>query len=226
MSEHSITFNQQCYDLWADQYDHEPNSTVAVDDRHFPSVWKHLHNQRVLEIGSGTGRHTVRLAELGNDVTGIELSQRMLHIAKRRLKGQTVQWIHADFLSYTGFAIETFDAVVISLVLEHIAGPAIFFQKAGSLLKRGGELFLSEIHPDRIARGTQANFVHAQSGQKVRPASFVHTATDIINAAADANLQLLSEKDFAGDEQLARTHPGWEKYIGRPMVRIWHFYKS
>ncbi len=226
MSEHSIAFNQICYDRWADQYDREANSTVAVDDRFFPPTWEHLHGQSVLEIGSGTGRHTVRLAALGNDVTGIELSQRMLEVAKSRLKENNVHWINADFLSYEGFRPASFDAVVISLVLEHIADVEKFFQKATRVLKEGGELFLSEIHPDRIARGTQANFIDERSGQSVRLASFAHPAARIIEAAAKADLKLQSEEDFFGDEQLARLHAGWEKYLGKPMVRIWRFRKS
>lgn len=68
MIENDSSFNRAAYDLWSSQYDHGENSTVAVDDRHFPPVWAHLTGRRVLEIGCGTGRHTVRLTAGDEDL--------------------------------------------------------------------------------------------------------------------------------------------------------------
>ena len=37
-----------------------------------------MDKEEVLEIGCGTGRHTRRLVEQGNSVTGLDLSEGML----------------------------------------------------------------------------------------------------------------------------------------------------
>jgi SAM-dependent methyltransferase len=64
--------SRSAYDRWLVFYDQEPNPIVAVDEAHFPGIWRRLSGQRVLEIGCGTGRHTtLKLARQGNEVVGI-----------------------------------------------------------------------------------------------------------------------------------------------------------
>ena len=41
----------------------------------------------ILDIGCGTGRHVIPLAELGYEVTGIDLSEGMLEVLKTKIKG-------------------------------------------------------------------------------------------------------------------------------------------
>jgi SAM-dependent methyltransferase len=49
---------------------------------------------RVLDAGCGTGRVTIRLAELGYDCVGVDLDPSMLEQA--RLRGPDLRWVHAD----------------------------------------------------------------------------------------------------------------------------------
>jgi malonyl-CoA O-methyltransferase len=215
--------NRQGYDRWAPIYDGTVNSTVFVDDAAFPPVWAHLTGKRVLELGCGTGRHTIRLARAGNAVTGLDLSPGMLTEARKKLDGfDNVALIEGDLLTtpLTGF-----DAVVTALVLEHIADLDVFFAGAAHALNADGKLFLSEIHPDRIAAGTQANFVDAATGEAVRLTSFAHAEADILAAAARAGLSLSAHSDIVGDERLPAHNPAWARHIGRKMVRIWVFRK-
>jgi ubiquinone/menaquinone biosynthesis C-methylase UbiE len=128
--------NRTAYDRWSVAYDQYPNSTVAMDEMHFPGVWRHLSGKRVLEIGCGTGRHTLKLARRGNEVVGIDLSPGMLAVARRTLHGHPVKLIHADFMAYDGFADRDFDAVVASLVLEHIEDTAGFCRRVARVLRR------------------------------------------------------------------------------------------
>ena len=53
---------------------------------------------RVLDMGCGTGRHSVELAKRGYAVTGVDLSSGMLAEAKKAAgkAGVEVEWIHAD----------------------------------------------------------------------------------------------------------------------------------
>jgi 2-polyprenyl-3-methyl-5-hydroxy-6-metoxy-1,4-benzoquinol methylase len=221
----SASFNQQCYDLWAHTYDTQPNSTIAADDLFFPSLWRNIRNKRVLEIGCGTGRHTVRIAALGNTVTAVDLSAAMLAKASARVNSSTVEFIQGDFLTMPGLPCNAYEAVITSLVLEHIRDLHAFFAKAASHLRDQGELFLSEIHPDRIAKGAQANFVDQNSGETVKLASFPHTASEIVEAAVGAGFGATLEKDVLGSEKIARLHPGWEKHLDKPLIKIWCFRK-
>lgn len=218
--------NRAGYDRWSETYDGYVNSTVATDDLYFPPLWAHLWDADVLEVGCGTGRHTLRLAEAGNRVTGLDLSAGMLKVARRKLASYpNVRLIEADFMaSELGFI--DFDAVVTALVLEHIEDIATFFIRVREALKPGGTFYLSEIHPERIAAGTQANFTDAATGEHVRLASFAHDGADIETAALAAGLRLEARQDVIGAEDLTRINADWVRHIGRRMIRIWTFIRA
>ena len=66
----------------------------------------------ILDVGCGTGRHSVELAKRGYKVTGIDISSGMLSQAKKTAKnaGVEVDWIHADASMFT-FS-QSFDAAI------------------------------------------------------------------------------------------------------------------
>lgn len=222
MTQYPTSENRAGYDRWAGLYDNYVNSTVAIDDLYFPPVYAHLKGQRICEIGCGTGRHTIRLARAGNSVTGIDLSPGMLAIAREKLSGLDVELVEGDVLTLP--LPDVFDAGVTALVLEHIADLSAFFARVAHMLKPGGGFYISEIHPDRIAGGTQANFVD-RDGEAVRLTSFAHTEADIRSAADGAGLRLLTHTDVFGGEALVRLNPDWTRHLGRAMLRIWTFEK-
>ena len=215
--------NRKGYDLWSSSYDVYPNPTVAMDERHFPSQWKHLAGCRVLEVGCGTGRHTVKLVAQGNKVTGIDLSPGMLAIAKEKLKSYAdVRLIEADFLLADLSRDQPFDALVAALVLEHIKQLPAFFKAAHRVLGPGGELHVSEIHPVRAARGILAHF-KMPDGSEFALESVPHLGGAIEQAASAAGFELVGMRDALGDRDLAAINPKWEKYLGVPMIRMFRW---
>jgi len=77
---------------------------------------------RVLDAGCGTGRCTVRFAELGYDVTGVDVDDAMLDVA--RADAPDLDWRQADL---AGLDLgETFDLVLV-------AGNVIPLLEAGAL---------------------------------------------------------------------------------------------
>ncbi|HSV73419.1 MAG TPA: class I SAM-dependent methyltransferase [Chthonomonadales bacterium] len=67
---------------------------------------------RILDLGCGVGRHAVELALRGYRVTGVDLSEGMLAVARRRASeaGVEVEWVRADACRYR--AAEPFDGAV------------------------------------------------------------------------------------------------------------------
>ncbi len=218
--------NRDGYDRWAPIYDDYVNSTIAVDSRAFPPLWAHVTDRKVLEIGCGTGRHTATLAQQGNLVTAVDLSPGMLAIARQKLgDAGNVRLIEADVMVD---AIDggPFDTVVTALVLEHIRDLPRFFARAAALMADGGEMFVSEIHPDKSAAGSGARFVDPETGEERWLTNFPHSGASIIDAAAAAGLTCTRERDVLGDESLAAQRPEWARYLGKPMIRMWAFRRT
>lgn len=218
--------NRAGYDLWASFYDQYPNSTVAADENSFPQVWAQLKGKRVLEIGCGTGRHTQKLVAQGNEVVGIDLSAEMLQVARKKLERESVTFIEADFMMYEGFASGYFDAAIASLVIEHIEDVDGFLKRVASVLKPSGELFVSEIHPFRSSKGTLAHFQDPESSTEIHLTSYSHSEKVIEKASVTSGMDIALRIDVLGTEALSRARPGWDKYLGMPMIKIWSFKKK
>ncbi len=98
--------------------------------------------QSALEIGVGTGRLAVRIADDCASFCGIDLSEKAILRACENLSGkENVQLICGDFLTHV--FPETFDVVYSSLTFMHIEDKAFAIRKAASLLKDGGRFVLS-----------------------------------------------------------------------------------
>ncbi len=50
----------------------------------------------ILDVGCGTGRHSIELAKRGFVVTGLDLSSGMLERAAAKAAGVNVNWVHSD----------------------------------------------------------------------------------------------------------------------------------
>jgi len=67
---------------------------------------------RILDVGCGTGRHSVELARRGYLMTGVDISSGMLDEARKAAKEANVEveWIHADATQFK--SNNTFDAAI------------------------------------------------------------------------------------------------------------------
>lgn len=82
-----------------------------------------LRGARVLEIGCGTGTSTVALAEQGAQVTGIDIDEPSLRVARERVQayGLPVEFLNANAAAL-GDVLESrrFDIVIFLASLEHM----------------------------------------------------------------------------------------------------------
>ncbi|MDO8424101.1 MAG: class I SAM-dependent methyltransferase [bacterium] len=86
--------------------------------------------EKVLDIGSGRGFLSFKMAEVGAHVTGIELSKKNIDISKGFYKNPNLTFIHGDALK--DLPSGHFDTAVMSNVLEHIDDRVGFLKKAQS----------------------------------------------------------------------------------------------
>ena len=86
MPKTKIINSQAGYDLAAFDYDKkEPYLDSFEKDKLLPLLGD-LKRRKVLEVGAGTGRLTMRLVKLGADVTALDVSEKMLEEIKKKLK--------------------------------------------------------------------------------------------------------------------------------------------
>jgi SAM-dependent methyltransferase len=98
--------------------------------------------ERVCDLGCGNGFMAGRLAELGYDVTGIDASESGIAIA--RLNFSKARFLQASIDASLGQseALNEFDVIVSSDVIEHLYRPADLIEAAGSMLKPNGYLVI------------------------------------------------------------------------------------
>lgn len=117
---------------------------------------------RVLDLGCGEGRHVhgAFLAEAGPDVVGVDLSPQDLAVARERLDtlregadtdNRLAALVGADALRLP-FADDSFDAVICSEVLEHLADYRAALAEASRVLRPEGLLCVSvpRSWPERV----------------------------------------------------------------------------
>lgn len=98
-------------------------------------------NESVLEIGCGTGYALNKFADEGAKVTAIDLSEKMLKVARGKIKNKNVGLCQADGF-FIPFANQQFDCAFSSFTLELFDTPdiPIVLTEAHRVLKKVGML--------------------------------------------------------------------------------------
>ena len=106
-----------------------------------------LSGLRVLDIGCGGGILSEAVARLGATVTGIDVVERNLIIARRHAEegGLRIDYrcIAAENLSEEG---HRFDVVLNMEVVEHVADLPLFLKSVSALVKPGGVLIVATLN--------------------------------------------------------------------------------
>ena len=211
------------YDRWAMVYDDDQNPLQALEGPLVQQACGNVQGLRVLDMGCGTGRHTLWLAQAGAEVTGIAFSEAMLAKAHEKAKGYSIDLIVHDLHQRLPFEAGQFDMIVSGLVLEHIADLAHYFSEIARVLGNPGRAVVSAMHPAMFLRDSQAQFTDPNSGDKVRPGSLSHQLSDVVMGAVSASLELVHFAEHSADAQLAEDFPRSGKYVGWPMLVLFEF---
>ena len=189
---------QEAYDQWAEQYDTNQNKTRDLEAISLRESLTGQRFERALEIGCGTGKNTEWLLQICDQIVCIDLSGEMLARAKAKLTTDRVTFQQADIINKDwDFANSNFDLVVFSLVLEHIDDLVPVLRKTHGLLKKGGKVYIGELHPFKQYNGTKARFETGNGVQVVT--CFNHHISDFTDAAKKAGLAIESIKECFDD---------------------------
>ena len=173
------------YRIWSRTYD-DANSTFAIDEPLIKDIVGGLPAGVALDAACGTGRIAALLAGRGHRILGVDSSPDMLAKARERVPD-------GDFrpgdLTRLPFPDGSTDLVVCSLALTHAPSLEPVMAEFARVLRPGGHVVISDIHPEGVARGIVPP-VRLPDGRPGRVATYQHRIGDYVRAALRANLRV------------------------------------
>ncbi len=165
----------------------------------------------VLDAGCGEGIIARLLAERGAKVIAIDVSPRLVEMAKAQdLQNRVTYQVHDLSRSLPQYA-QTFDVIVSNLVLNDVPDYRGFAATLGSMTKPGGRLVLSLNNPySALMREKVQNYfdsgkavLYSMAKEGVKVFFYHRTMEEYVTAFRDAGLLLRSLADVQMTEEMA-----------------------
>jgi len=101
-------------------------------------------NDKILDLGCGPGNvgKQLNLCEKDISVTGVDLSEQMIKLAKQNVPNGT---FHCQDIRSINFEEKSFDAIILSFCVVHLSDDEMveLIEKVSTYLKENGKLYLS-----------------------------------------------------------------------------------
>lgn len=168
----------EAFTAWSASYDPTVNTLIATEEPVVRAILDEVVSGRALDLASGTGRLSKILRDIGNDVVAVDGSLEMLRRARADRAAEAL--VCAD-LHRLPFPNASFDVVVCGLSLTHVRdlGPPI--AEIARIVRPGGNVVLSDIHPLAVATGAHA-FFEREGGSQAVTKNEVHWPSAYIEA--------------------------------------------
>ena len=145
--------------IFFEKYSHMPRSEHGLEAA---GEWEALQtllpdfaHKRMLDLGCGYGWHCAYALEHGAAaVTGVDISEKMLAVARKKTGTGNVSYIRAA-MEDVDFPDGSFDVVLSSLALHYVASFTDMARKIYRWLAPGGDFVFSIEHPIFTAYGNQ-----------------------------------------------------------------------
>lgn len=208
------------YDVWAQIYDTEDNHLIAVETPLFRRLLGDVQGLTVADLGCGTGRHALAMADAGAKVTALDLSEGMLSKARAKPGASAVQFVRHDLATGLPFVSRRFDRVTCSLVLEHIVDLESVLGEMARICRVDGFILISDLHPVMRLLGFQAQCTDPATGRVIRPASVTHQLSDYVMAATRVGLRIDQMIEQVVDEAEVAQYPQAKQHVGWPVLLL------
>ena len=198
-----------------------------------------FQGQRLLDLGCGYGWHCEYAAQHGaQQVTGIDLSERMLQVARRQHAAPQIRYLR-QAIEDTAFADGSFDVVLSSLALHYVRDFEAVVQNVRNMLSEKGWFVFSVEHPVFTAQGSQDWIYNGQGeidhfpvdrycDESERHTIFLgetvtkyhRTLTTYLETLLQNGFILRSVREPQLPQELIDTIPGMADELRRPMMLI------
>lgn len=208
------------YDTWSKIYDVEDNPLITLEEREIRELPGDVRGRTIADIGCGTERHAIRMAEAGARVTALDFSEGMLDKARSKPGSEQVEFVLHDLSQPLPLVAGEFDIVTCCLVVDHIADLAGFFSELARISKSDGVIVISVMHQAMNLRGVQARFADPDTGKVTGPESQFHQVSSYVTAVARAGLQLDHISEHLVDTRLIENSPRAARYLDWPLLLL------
>jgi 2-polyprenyl-3-methyl-5-hydroxy-6-metoxy-1,4-benzoquinol methylase len=158
------------YDYFSDAIEHQPERRGVLEEllTELESVVR--RKGRLLDIGAGEGTLLLTAASRGWEVEGTDISSAMVRHVRENL-GLTLHHGAIEDLALPG---NSFDAVVLNHVLEHVRNPRTTLEEVSRLLR---DESVVRIEVPNLA-SLSSRFKNAQSRLRLKRSPWKHYSTD------------------------------------------------
>jgi malonyl-CoA O-methyltransferase len=156
--------------IWSSTYDDGSNPLLALDSRVLRHRLGTLSNLRVIDVACGTGRWMMEAHAQGAEIAGLDLCAEMLSIAaaKQPLRGRLVLGNATQLPFSSGLA----DLALCSMAIGYFPSLQSAFLEMSRVVRRGGRVVVSDIHPDVMAAGWKRSFRQGASSYEMDHQTF------------------------------------------------------
>ena len=186
------------YVAWSESYDLGTNWLIAAEEGPLTEILARGPAGNALDAACGTGRIARRLIDLGHRVTGVDQSDAMLERARRNAPEAIFM---TGSIERIPSADAAFDLVTCALALTHHESLTPAVNELARVVRPGGRIVLSDIHPFSCFLGGHAAFALGEN-ERGLIVNHRHDHGTYLRAFADAGLEVRDCVEPALDEAI------------------------
>ncbi|WP_369182255.1 class I SAM-dependent methyltransferase [Streptomyces sp. Y1] len=212
------------YASWSAVYDSLPSSYIEVEEPVLHGILDTLPAGTALDAACGTGRQSAALVSRGHRTIGVDQSPEMLAKAQERAPAAELRTGSLEELPLDDDSV---DLAVCSLAMTHLPDLTAGVAELARVVRPGGRILVSDLHPFVIALQGQCVFVHG-SDRLAFVRNHVHLPGRYLAAFTAAGLRVRACHEPLFNGRLAPG--GYEEFIaeaaraawdGLPIVIVW-----
>lgn len=225
------------YTHWAPSYD-GPNPAIELETPIVESIVRDLSPGTALDAACGTARHAALLDSLGWKVIGVDGTDAMLDVARSKVPGADFRVGRLEALPVDDGSV---DLVVCALALTHVEDLRPVYADFARVLRPGGRVVTTDIHPIFTITGLMAGF--PKDGLRRAPGAvpselhfvpnLTHHTSEYVDAILGAGLRLSGCREPLIDEDGLALFPTFatlpdatrQAYLGLPFILVWEAVK-
>ncbi|MCP4408280.1 MAG: bifunctional 2-polyprenyl-6-hydroxyphenol methylase/3-demethylubiquinol 3-O-methyltransferase UbiG [Gammaproteobacteria bacterium] len=141
-------FEELAHRWWDSESEFKPLHDINPLRLNYIDTRAPLAGKKVLDVGCGGGILAESMAVMGAQVTGIDLGEAPLSVAKLHLLESNVQvdYQHISAEAMAEDQPQSYDIITCMEMLEHVPDPSITVSSCATMLKPEGQLFFSTLN--------------------------------------------------------------------------------